>query len=39
VVDEIEAKSASVGVLIIRRGTDGRAKMNFCSSDPNTTKT
>jgi hypothetical protein len=31
---EIEAISASVGVLIIRRGTDGRAKnelLQFCS--------
>ena len=33
-VDEIEAKRPSVGVLIIRRGTDGRAKnklLQFCS--------
>jgi len=40
VVVENESKRPSVGVLIIRRGTDGmgRPKLNLCSSDPNTIK-
>jgi hypothetical protein len=39
VVIENEQKSPSVGVLIIRRGTDGEAKTNFRNSFPNAKQT